>query len=67
MPAPMALKRAIVAASMRGACAIDQCRFAIGVVLLTASNVSIVSLSSAGDSECCWNAQPCFAMNSSAV
>ena len=53
MPAPIALKRLIVGRSMRGACAIDQRSGAIGVVLLTASNVSMVSLSSAGDRLCC--------------
>ena len=52
-PAPSALNRLMVAASIRGACAIDQCSGAIGVVLLTASNVSMVSLSSAGDKLCC--------------
>ena len=42
-------------------------RLAIGVVLLTSSNVDAVSLSSASERLCCWKGQPSLATSFRAV
>src|ERR1051325_2722686 len=61
LAAPIAFKRLMPAASIEPTCASDQRRSLIGIVLLTVSNVLIVSSFSAGDRLCCWNAQPALA------